>query len=86
MPEQPTPQHTTDQHRLAVAEGLKALALAVKIAAAVVFLLMLLVWFITWTNRATDFPGRFWFVVLPLLAAAMTLNAKADAMTNAGSR
>jgi hypothetical protein len=34
------------------------------------------VWFITWTNRATDFPGRFWFVVLPLLAAAMTLNAK----------
>jgi hypothetical protein len=61
--------------RAVVAFALNSLALA-SLVASLMLLAMMLAQYV-YTER-TDFPARYMFAALPLLAAAITLNARAD--------
>jgi hypothetical protein len=55
--------------RQVTVDVLTAAATACVVAAGTVLALMVLVWLV---QPGHDFPGRFWFAVLPLLGAAIT--------------
>ena len=63
-----TPPALPRELRDAASLVLNALSAALAVAAAVAFVLMLVVW-----ARTDDFPGQYWFAVLPPAAASLTL-------------
>ncbi len=65
------------------AEVLRAIAKALYVAAAVIFSLMVVVFMRTSSQTGqSDWPGRYWFALLPTLAAAVTLTVSARQVEN----
>jgi hypothetical protein len=80
---QPDADRGVPVDRAVVAYALNSLALA-SLVASLALGAMMLAQFVY--NQQTDFPGRYMFAALPLLAAAITLNARADKLHPAEDR
>ena len=69
-------QQTIAEHRRLVAQVLRYLAVVLVAVAGTVFGLMVLAYLASGDSRYDrDWPGRYWFAVLPLLVAAVGLKA-----------
>jgi hypothetical protein len=81
------PQPGADQDapvdRAVVSYALNSLALASLVASLMLLAMMLTQYLFT---HQTDFPARHLFAALPLLAVAITLNARADKLHSAEDR
>ena len=72
-------QQTIAEHRRLVAQVLRYLAVVLVAVAGTVFGLMVLAYLVSGDSRYDrDWPGRYWFAVLPLLVAAVGLKATGD--------
>ncbi|QNN53751.1 hypothetical protein [Nocardioides mesophilus] len=81
-----TPEAILAAHRRAVAENRRLVAqvlrslggVLVAVAGTVLALMVLAYWVSGASFYTRDWPGRYWFVVLPLLVAALGLRLTAD--------
>jgi hypothetical protein len=82
---EPQPEVAPDApvDRAVVSYALNSLALASLVASLMLFAMMLAQYLYT---HQTDFPAEYLFAALPLLAAAITLNARADKLHPAEDR
>ena len=72
----------TENTKLVAARVLTAFALALLAASAAEVLLMMGSWIYSamWADTP-DFPGRYWFAVVPMVVCALVLQARARALT-----
>ena len=79
-------RQTIAENRRLVAQVLRYLAVVLVAVAGTVFGLMVLAYLVSGDNRYDrDWPGRYWFAVLPLLVAAVGLKATGDRVKNPSS-